>query len=112
MGIDDPVVAFIPVKDKDLCEECERLHLMSDRICPRVWFYSEIQGGYFHRGDDTPSWNLLHPHCRCTPSTVLPGFGFDGNGRVMWIKQGFLELDFQRSVDYVLGVDARKKFEK
>jgi hypothetical protein len=111
-GVVDPVIVFIPVKDQYLCDECETLHLMHDKVVPKAWYYSEVQSGYFHRGDDVPSWNLLHPHCRCSPSTVLPGFGFDGNGHVVWIGDSFSEIDFQRSEEYALGVEVRRSFGK
>jgi intein/homing endonuclease len=62
-GIEDPVVYFIVVRDKDLCAECKGLHLMPDGVTPRLWRLSEVSHGYHNRGDETPSIGGLHPHC-------------------------------------------------
>jgi hypothetical protein len=97
LGVDDPVVCFIPVKDDRLCDECRRLHLLPDGVTPRVWYSSEVEANYHKKGVDRPSWQKLHPHCRCSPATVLPGFGFDENGRVTFISRDHDELAYQRS---------------
>lgn len=96
LGIDDPTVVFIPVKDHLLCDECKRLHLLEDHVTPRAWLSSEVKAGYHKKGDPEPSWSLLHPHCRCSLATVLPGFGFSGAGRVIWIGEGHDEWSHQR----------------
>lgn len=95
LGVEDPVVCFIPVKDHVLCDECKRLHLLEDLNTPRVWLSSEVKSGYHKKGDPEPSWSLLHPHCRCALTTVLPGFGFQG-GRIAWIGDGHDEWAHQR----------------
>lgn len=72
LGIEDPIVCFIPVKDADLCIHCKTLHLMEDGVTPRVWKLSEISRGYWKKGEETPSFWGLHPSCRCgTPETKL-----------------------------------------
>jgi hypothetical protein len=75
-GIDDPVVYFVVVRDNVTCDECIKLHLLKDKRTPRVWKLSEVGQGYHKRGDDHPKIGGLHPHCRCTMVTLLPGFGF------------------------------------
>lgn len=110
LGIDDPVVFFIPIKDKDLCSECKRVHLLEDLVTPRVWLSSEVSANYHVKGENFPSWNLMHPHCRCALSTLIPGFGFDGNGRVSFIATGFDELKYQRESDANQGVDSRREW--
>lgn len=96
MGVEDPVVIFIPVKDDKLCVECKRLHLMEDGITPRAWYLSEVSHQYHKRGDPMPAIGGLHPHCRCQMATVAPGFGFNAKGQVSWKKVGYMVLDDQR----------------
>jgi hypothetical protein len=96
-GIDDPVVCFVPTGDDYVCDECRRLHLLPDGVTPRVWRSSEVESGYHKRGVDRPSWQLLHPHCRCALATVLKGFGFDKGGKVTFISNDHDELAYQRS---------------
>lgn len=95
-GIKDPVVFWVVVNDKELCVECKRLHLMPDEITPRLWYLSEVKHGYAKRGDDKPSLSEQHPNGRCVIETLLPGFGFNGDGRVTWIKEGYDAIKEQR----------------
>lgn len=60
-GIQDPVVVFIPKQDHALCDECRRTHLIG--TTPRCWYHSEVSADYHQRGEDKPSWHLMHPHC-------------------------------------------------
>lgn len=111
LGIDDPIVCFIPVKDNDLCKECKRVHLLPDKKTPRVFKSSEVSTEYHIRGEDRPSFHLMHPHCRCALATVLPGFGFDGQGRITWVHTDHREWDYQHGFKErpTPGVDARRK---
>jgi hypothetical protein len=94
--VSDPVVFFVVVRDGDLCGECKRLHLMPDGITPRLWYLSECGHGYHKKGEGDPKIGGLHPHCRCTLVTLMPGFGFSSEGKIMFIKRGHLELPVQR----------------
>lgn len=95
--IEDPNVFFIVVRDKDLCAECKRVHLLPDEKTPRVFKLSEVSGGYHQRGTDTPSVGGLHPHCRCTISDLSPGYGFDKKtGLIKFIGIGHDEFANQR----------------
>jgi hypothetical protein len=96
--IDDPVVFWIVTRmGKDHpCDECAEIHLMDDGITPRLWKMSEVSYGYHVRGDDKPCVSGLHPHCMCTLTTLLPGYGFTAGGRVTYIKDGFNALEDQR----------------
>ena len=93
-GIDDPTVYFVSVKDENRCEECEKLHTI-DGSTPRLWKLSQVGHGYHTKGEPNPKIGGLHPNCRCTMATLLPGYGFVG-GRVTfigrdhdeWTKQG------------------------
>lgn len=95
-GIEDPVVYFVVVRDQHLCTECKRLHLREDGITPRVWRISELGHGYHKRGQAAPKVSGLHPHCRCTLVTLMPGYGFDGDGMVKFISPDHDELERQR----------------
>jgi hypothetical protein len=94
-GIEDPVVFFVVIKDNVTCGECKRLHLLSDLITPRLWKFSELNQDYHKKGNASPSISGAHPHCRCTLSTLMPGFGFE-NGRVTFVHSGFDALAEQR----------------
>lgn len=95
-GIEDPVVAFITVRDKDCCDECKRIHLLEDGVTPRVFKMSEVSHGYHKKGTNTPSVSGLHPHCRCCCVSILPGYGFDGAGGISFISIGHDEYKKQR----------------
>lgn len=88
VGIEDPLVFFVVVRDEHLCDECKRLHLLKDRRTPRVWRMSQLGHGYHTKGEDHPKVGGLHPHCRCSMTTLLPGFGFDKAGMVVWKGEG------------------------
>lgn len=95
-GIDDPTVFFVTVRDQSRCEECTRLHVQPDGVTPRVWRLSEIGSGYHKKGDAEPKIGGLHPHCRCVLTTLMPGYGFDGSGRVQYKSPGHDEYRIQR----------------
>lgn len=111
LGVDDPVVCFITAKDTNVCKECQRVHVLPDGKTPRVFKSSEVSTEYHVRGELMASWHLLHPHCRCALTTVLPGFGFDARGLVTWIHADHREWDYQRGFKLkpTPGVDARRK---
>jgi hypothetical protein len=95
-GVEDPVVFFITVRDNLLCKECRRVHLMPDGTTPRVWRLSELSFKYHKVGEDAPCVGGLHPHCRCTMVTLMPGFGFDASGRIKYEAPGHDEFARQR----------------
>lgn len=102
LGIEDPIICFIPVRDHLLCGECVRLHLFRDsagHYIPRVWKTSEVKSEFHKKGDPTPSFSKLHPHCRCELTTVLPGFGFNGSGLLTYITEGHDEWARQRGLE-------------
>lgn len=98
VGVEDPVVVFVIVRDGNACKECVRLHMMPDGVTPRCWYLSEVGHGYHKKGEDTPKTGGLHPHCRCVMSTVMPGFGFNAAGRVTFIAPGYSEIAKQRGL--------------
>jgi hypothetical protein len=85
VGIEDPLVYFVVVRDRDLCDECKRLHMMPDGKTPRVWRMSQVGSGYHKKGEETPKLGGLHPHCRCSLVTLMPGYGFNDKGFVAYI---------------------------
>lgn len=95
-GIEDPIVYFVVVRDQHLCDECKRLHLMPDETTPRLWFLSELGHGYHKKGQETPKVNGLHPHCRCTMVTLMPGYGFGADGMVKFKSLNHDEMKAQR----------------
>lgn len=96
LGVDDPTVAFIPVKNRaDVCEECMKLHVMPDGITPRVYKFSELTAGYHQKGSDVPSVHGGHPNCRCTLITLLPGFGLK-DGKIAYVSKGHDEYKNQK----------------
>lgn len=95
-GIDDPTVFFVTVRDQHRCDECTKLHVQPDGVTPRVWKLSELGSGYHKRGDPTPKIGGLHPHCRCVLTTLLPGYGFNGAGKVQYKTPGYDEYAVQR----------------
>ena len=97
-GIEDPTVFFIVVRDGLLCGECKRLHMLDDGITPRVFKMSELSMGYHKRGEDRPSACGEHPHCRCSLSQLMPGWGFKA-GYVSFIGQNYDEYKQQRDLD-------------
>lgn len=99
VGIEDPTVFFIVVRDEDLCEECRRLHLLDDGVTPRVWKLSQIGHGYHKRGEDNPKLGGLHPHCRCSLGTVLPSFGFNDSGMITYIGPNHDEFKKQNGTE-------------
>lgn len=96
-GIEDPIVFWVVVRDDSLCNECKKLHLLKDGVTPKVWKLSDVGSGYHKKGESTPKIAGLHPHCRCSMTTLLPGFGFNKSGRITWIKEGHDEYKSQNS---------------
>jgi len=87
----------VVIKDKDLCPECARLHLLEDGVTPRVWLLSDVGHAYHKRGEPNPKMGGLHPHCRCSMVTLMPGYGFVA-GRVGYIAKGHDQLEHQKTL--------------
>ena len=88
IGDADPTVFFVIVKDNVTCKECVKLHTVNGGR-PRLWKLSELKQSYHRRGEETPSAFGLHPFCRCTLTYLTKGFGFDKDGKLQYIEEGF-----------------------
>lgn len=99
-NVDDPIVYFLIAKrihPEAPCPECVRLHCtFGEGSPPRLWKLSEVSHGYHKKGEDFPAIGGLHPNCRCTMVTLLPGYGFAGTDSVRFIAPKHDELAIQR----------------
>lgn len=96
-GDDDPTIFFAVVKDNVTCKECIRLHLMPDKITPRLWKFSELKQGYHKRGENNPSAFGLHPNCRCQICYLSRGFSFDKKGKVIYHSDNYNAYESQNN---------------
>lgn len=96
-GIDDPTVFWVTIKDNITCKECKRMYLMEDGITPRVWKMSQLGAGYFKKGMSAPTYAPIHPNCRCLPTLLRPGYGYDQSGHVTFKGIGWDEWKVQNS---------------
>lgn len=95
-GVEDPVIFWVISHDNAVCSECVKIHTIDGKV-PRLWYLSEASAAYHVRGEDRPSLQNLHPHCRCLRTTLLPGWGFDASGNVKFVAIGHKEIEKQRA---------------
>jgi hypothetical protein len=98
-GEKDPIVYFNVIRDDSTCEYCIKMFLMPNGITPKLYRLSELNAGYFKRGDTVPSILGLHPHCRCLPQNMPSDWGFDKSGKITFVGFGHDELSKQRGED-------------
>lgn len=108
-GIDDPLLIWLCVHDASTCSICLQLHCLPDGITPRVWRLSDVNQGYYQKGDLVPSIKGLHPHDRCILSSVLPGFGPGPDGRIIYIGAEYDAYEAQRAAPAPKIKPAKKK---
>lgn len=96
IGIDDPTVVKIPVKDKLLCVKCRNLHLMPDGVTPKAYKLSELAATAGDYKNPVPSIGPAHINCRCQITLISPNFGFR-NGRIDYIGKDHDEYKHQNS---------------
>lgn len=94
-GVEDPIVYWVTVNDKSRCDECTKLHTI-DGLTPRLWRLSEVGHGYHKKGEPNPKIGGLHPNCRCTMATLMRGYGFGPDGRVIYVDRDHDEFAKQR----------------
>lgn len=83
-GIDDPTVAKIGVLDDVRCVHCWRLWTLEDKITPKVYKLSELSASPGHWKNPVASVSPTHPNCRDVLITIMPGFGFDASGKIVY----------------------------
>ena len=84
MGVDDPTVYFVTMRDEHVCADCIRNHLMPDKITPRYYKLSEVKTGFLttqERKNGEVAIMGLHPNCRCSMTILPPSFGHK-NGKL------------------------------
>ena len=96
LNVEDPIVAFIGPLDEHTCEECRRVLYVDGGPVPKVFKLSEVSHAYHKRGTDTPSISGMHPNCRHSIVTMMPGYGFDEAGRIKFKGREHRELEHQR----------------
>ena len=95
-NVDDPTVFFIVIDDERTGFYEYILHLLPDRVTPRVWKLSEVIADYYTPGGQYPSLSGLHPNCRCKLTYLALGYGFK-NGRVSYVGPDYDEWQAQRA---------------
>ena len=95
-GEEDPTVFFIVTVDDKTGPEEFVLHLLPDKVTPRLWKLSEVENSYHKIGDSRPKVQGLHPHCRCKITYLAKGWGFDNSGHIKYISPDHDELKEQR----------------
>jgi len=96
LGVNDPVVMKIGVGDEKRCENCWNLWTMPDKKTPRLYKLSELTGSPGNYKNPSPSIGLTHPRCRDVISVLMPGFGFNANGKITYVSQDHDEFKKQR----------------
>lgn len=96
-GEEDPSCFFVVTQDDKTGPYEYILHLLPDRVTPRVWKLSEIQSDYYKPGGQYPSLAGLHVNCRCKISYLARGYGFDEKGNVKFISLDHDEFAIQRN---------------
>jgi hypothetical protein len=87
IGISDPTVIKIGIVDEKLSDMCEHLwHTQGNIVKPKAYKLSELKGGEGNpkKGMWEPTLGLSHINCRHVLVTVMPGFGLDDNGKIVY----------------------------
>jgi hypothetical protein len=92
----DPNVFFNVVIDERNDPETYRLHLLPDRLTPRLWKISDLGAEYHKKGDPTPKLQGTNPNCRCHLTFLPKGFAFNESGKIAWKSSDHDEYKFQK----------------
>lgn len=98
MGVQDPMVFWIIVRDAVTCISCIENHLMPDKITPRLFYLSEVNSHWLDKAQRLSGQVSLwgqHCGCRCTLTQCPPFFGFK-NGKLSYIGRDINPLKEQR----------------
>lgn len=96
MGIQDPTVFKIGVLDEHRCSICKKLWSIDGGVVPKVYKLSELSGSPGNWKNPVASISPSHPNCREIISILLPGFGLDENGKIIYVGNNHNEFDKQR----------------
>ena len=85
IGIADPTVYKVLVDDERLCPKCRSLWLVPGSDIPKTYRLSELSSapGSDHQ-HPAPSISPTHINCRCVLVTLMPGFGFNKDGKIVY----------------------------
>jgi hypothetical protein len=98
-GIEDPTVFSIGPLDVKTCKYCLSMyHCKSNPKIPRVYRRSQLSTAFFKPKEwDGKTIHLnAHPRCRHSLTVLMPGFGFDSNGKVTYIGKDHDEYEAQK----------------
>lgn len=96
VGIADPVVFKLGVMDDHRCKYCWSLWTLPDKVTPKLYKLSELSGSPGQWRNPEPSVSPTHVNCRDILTVLMPGFGFDAGGRIVYVDQGHDEYAKQR----------------
>ncbi len=94
-GDSRPMAYFNPILDDRNDPETYRLHLLPDKVTPRIYFLDEIENKYHKKGDKWPKLVGTNPNCRCILTPYQIGYGWEG-GKLVYKGEGHNELEEQR----------------
>lgn len=73
----------------DACPECKKLYLRPDGVTPRIFKLKYLIRNGTNVGRKRQDWRPVvqstHPNCACTLSVIPDGFGFDKDGRMVFV---------------------------
>ncbi len=95
LNIPDPTVFFIGAIDERTCDTCKSLFFLPNLVTPRVYRLSELNSGYYKKGDQFPSISSAHPNCKHFLTFLSPGFGFDETGHIKFKGLDWDEFKYQ-----------------
>ncbi len=88
IGVEDPDVYFVVVRDDVTCEWCIKNHLDTDGVTPKIFKLSQVKMTYLDKEEKKNgdvSCSGQHPNCRCSLQQLPPGFGFNEKGRLKYV---------------------------
>ena len=97
IGVSDPTVFKLIVRDNVTCKKCIRLWTVNGSKVPKVYKLSELAASPGSFKDPVASVQSTHPHCRCLISVLMTGFGFDDSGNIVYKGQDHDEYKKQNS---------------
>lgn len=100
MGVEDPHVCKVGVKDSVTCKVCKHLWWQDyNKNIPKVYKLSELKDGYNKSqklGKAEATVLPTHPHCRCVLTFIPPGFSFNDSGMLTFKGLKHDEWEHQR----------------